>query len=128
MSDQKSGMASDVNQLTILIKENEKLKKLAYYHAGMGNTDTYKNLAETYRLALKNQNDKVVSLEETLALYANPESYFAIMILPDRPAGWFADDISENHGNSFFDRPMHGAAARAAIDWKDWIFVEDEEV
>lgn len=51
---------------------------------------------------------------ETLSLYANPESYHAIMMLPDSPSGWFARDVSKtNHPH--YNRKMHGAEARKAL-------------
>jgi hypothetical protein len=53
-------------------------------------------------------------LVNTLRDYADPDAYFAITILPDRPAGWFADDVDEGHPG--YDRPMPGRAARRAIE------------
>ncbi len=50
-----------------------------------------------------------------LERYANPESYHALLIVPDRPAGWFADDFSEDHGSDDYARPMPGAWARRVI-------------
>lgn len=37
-------------------------------------------------------------LHDALREYANPEFYFAIAIIPDRPAGGFADDLDDEHG------------------------------
>lgn len=51
---------------------------------------------------------------ETLALYANPESYHAIAMLYDRPCGWFEGDVSKTD-HPHYDRKMHGAAARKAL-------------
>lgn len=52
-----------------------------------------------------------------LSFYADPDSYFAIGIFADRPAGEFADDFSE-HGDPNYEegdqRP--GKRARAALD------------
>ena len=36
-----------------------------------------------------------MALREALAFYADPETYFAIAVLADRPCGEFADDFSE---------------------------------
>jgi len=52
---------------------------------------------------------------DTIEFYADPEQYHAIMFVADRPAGAFADDFDEYHGNSFYDRPMPGKTARLAI-------------
>ena len=49
-----------------------------------------------------------------LAMYADPESYFAISFLFDRPCGAFGDDFSEDHGGDF-ERPMPGKLARATF-------------
>lgn len=55
-----------------------------------------------------------------LAFYADPENYHAILIVPDRPAGAFADDFDDEHGHPEYDRPMHGSQARAALGaWLD---------
>jgi hypothetical protein len=51
----------------------------------------------------------------TLRDYADPDAYFAITILPDRPAGWFADDVGPEDAPGY-DRPMPGRAARRAIE------------
>lgn len=50
-----------------------------------------------------------------LHFYADPETYHAIMFMVDRPAGGFADDFSDDHGDEFYNREMPGAAARAAL-------------
>lgn len=55
---------------------------------------------------------------EALEFYANPESYWAIFIVPDRPAGLFADDVGcvlldEEHDH------RHGRRARVALG-KEW--------
>lgn len=49
-----------------------------------------------------------------LEVYADPETYHAIAIMADRPAGDFADDFSKVPG-SWYDRPMPGKTARAAL-------------
>ena len=53
-------------------------------------------------------------LAKALEFYADPESYFAIFITPDRPAGQFADDV----GCCLFDGEhdhRHGRSARKAL-------------
>lgn len=56
----------------------------------------------------------VVALN-ALKCYADPESYRAIMIMPDRPAGWFADDIG-SHKHPDYKNKMPGVRARRALD------------
>lgn len=52
---------------------------------------------------------------DALRFYADPETYHAIMIVPDRPAGLFADDFGPD--NDFeYQRPMPGRCARDAIE------------
>lgn len=46
--------------------------------------------------------------------YGDPDSYYATMILGDRPCGWFVDDVSDAP-DSDYDRPMHGAKARETM-------------
>lgn len=53
-----------------------------------------------------------------LAMYADPESYHAIAIVGDEPCGEFYEDFDEEHGNDFYQRPMPGKRARAAL--KAW--------
>ena len=55
-------------------------------------------------------------LHDALAFYANPETYHAIMIVSDRPAGGFASDLDLSHGHpDYAHRRMPGTAARAAL-------------
>lgn len=49
---------------------------------------------------------------ETLALYADPESYHAVAFMADRPAGWFADDFSHDKN---YGRGMPGKEARKTL-------------
>lgn len=51
---------------------------------------------------------------DALATYADPETYHAIAIIADRPAGTFADDFSKTK-NPFYDRKMPGKLARATF-------------
>lgn len=68
-----------------------------------------KRTAEDMRAAL------VVALN-ALENYADPESYRAMTISVDRPAGWFADDFSPTE-HPHYTRKMPGAAARRAL-WR----------
>ena len=52
---------------------------------------------------------------DALQAYADPESYHAIAVVADRPAGAFADDFSKDHGHPHYDRPMPGKLARATF-------------
>jgi hypothetical protein len=54
-------------------------------------------------------------LHDALAEYADPDFYFAIAVMADRPAGGFADDFDRKHGNSFYDREMPGKLARQVL-------------
>ena len=56
--------------------------------------------------------EQAIDIVEALTFYANPETYFAIGFLPDRPCGEFADDVSDT-GEPYGWRP--GAKAREAI-------------
>lgn len=66
--------------------------------------------------------DEMKTLVDALRFYANAESYHAVTIIADRPAGEFADDMSADHGDEYYTRAMPGKTARAAlkkcgIDW-----------
>lgn len=70
---------------------------------------------------IRDESNKVsqevfATLIEALKFYADPETYHAIFIVPDNPAGAFAEDFSADHGDAFYDRPMPGATARAALE------------
>lgn len=54
-------------------------------------------------------------LREALEFYADPETYHAITFMIDPPCGGFEDDFDEDHGDEFYDRPMPGKRARAAL-------------
>lgn len=54
-----------------------------------------------------------------LTFYADPESYFAIAILADRPSGPFADDIGCVLMNGEHDH-RHGRTARKALGFEWW--------
>lgn len=58
-----------------------------------------------------------------LAFYAEPATYHAIAFVPDLPAGAFVGDFDESHGDNWYDRPMPGARARAAMEaWRLAVF------
>lgn len=59
---------------------------------------------------------QLLGVVEALAFYARPSNYHAIGFVFDRPCGDFAVDFDEDHGNKFYDRPMPGKRARAALD------------
>jgi len=55
-------------------------------------------------------------LIDALQMYANPEFYHGIMIIPDRPAGGFDEDVSSVKKLGFdYNRPMPGKLARTAL-------------
>lgn len=51
---------------------------------------------------------------DALKLYAAEESYHAVAVIIDRPAGAFADDFEQVRGSEY-RRPMPGKAARKAL-------------
>ena len=59
--------------------------------------------------------EKIEYLSEALEFYADPNSYFGIIIFGDHPCGDFADDFSEDHGFNQYDRPMPGKYAREVL-------------
>ena len=60
----------------------------------------------------KKYEQALVLAIEVLSLYAHPESYHAIWLLVDRPAGWFADDFGYDKN---YRRKMPGREARRAL-------------
>lgn len=50
-----------------------------------------------------------------LSFYADQESYHAVGFYFDRPCGGFDEDFEEDHGHPYYDRPMPGKQARAAL-------------
>ncbi len=55
-------------------------------------------------------------MHDALCQYADPEFYHAILFLVDRPAGGFADDVSEVDPSYAYNRPMPGKLARDTLD------------
>lgn len=60
------------------------------------------------------------TLADALRGYADPDAYFAIAMLPDRPAGWFADDMGCCIGPHGDHDHRHGRAARKALGDEWW--------
>lgn len=60
--------------------------------------------------------DEQGPLREALEFYADPEVYHGVAFMFDPPGGGWKEDFSEDHGNSFYERPMPGMRARAALD------------
>ena len=58
---------------------------------------------------------ELAPLIEGLGFYADPDSYFAVAILADRPAGEFADDFGPDDEFPDYGRPMPGKLARDAL-------------
>lgn len=63
---------------------------------------------------------RVQRLIDALEFYADPETYHALAIWADPPCGDFMEDFSEDHGDPFYNRPMPGKTARAALaEWDE---------
>ena len=95
----------------------EKVAKAIWWHmdgAGLW-TDSLK--AADAILALLPPAPAVGEALEALKFYADPDTYFAIAFMGDRPCGEFADDLSEDDWTREcdFDRPMPGKRARKAL-------------
>lgn len=54
-------------------------------------------------------------LSEALHFYADPETYFAIMMVGDSPCGPIIDDFSDDHGHPQLDGNRCGKTAREAL-------------
>ena len=73
-----------------------------------GPRDSFESLIDKYH--------KIISdLIEGLNFYADPDTYFAIMILSDPPCGEFYYDFSDDHKSNQYDNPMPGKLARKVI-------------
>lgn len=79
------------------------------------------------RAAISLAHDRLI---EALTFYALPGTYHAIAFMPDPPAGEFAEDFDENHGDNFYQRAMPGSRARAALNawWELVTPADDAEV
>ena len=56
--------------------------------------------------------EKIERLSDALAFYADPDTYFAIMFVPDSPCGGFIEDFSYDEQ---YDRNMPGEFARKVL-------------
>jgi hypothetical protein len=66
------------------------------------------------RMLRRHRHDRALMLAmDALALYADPTSYHAVAFIADRPAGWFADDISFDEN---YMRKVPGKKARETLD------------
>ena len=61
--------------------------------------------------------EKIEKLSDTLLFYADPDSYFAIMFIPDSPCGGFMDDFSHDEQ---YDRGIPGKLARKVLKEVGW--------
>ena len=59
--------------------------------------------------------DTCLLLASALSFYGNPASYHAMWFHAEAPAGGFADDFSDDHGDDYYNRPMPGELAREAL-------------
>ena len=57
----------------------------------------------------------VSDLIDALRFYASASTYHAMEVLADQPAGEFADDFSDDHGDEFYQRAMPGRLARETL-------------
>ena len=55
------------------------------------------------------------ALGEALGFYADPETYFAIVFIPDRPCGEFIDDFSDDYGHPDLTGHRPGKLARKVV-------------
>jgi len=72
-------------------------------------------ISEADKVTIQAAMDRIEELETALAFYADPDSYFAISIMTDRPCGGFAEDIGEVDA---YDREMPGKLAREILENK----------
>lgn len=59
--------------------------------------------------------DLIWQLQKALEFYADPETYFAIGIIADRPTGGFDDDIDDDYDHPDMVGPRPGKLARKAL-------------
>ena len=100
-----------------LLKEaNDKLKQSLQLHSELNQ--------------IKEENKR---LREALFFYADPNNYLAVMVVSDRPAGDFANDVGVFDSDvwDFPHKPIrHGHTARVAIGDDTafhWDALSDEE-
>lgn len=70
---------------------------------------------DTYHLSVEQLEEIIDILADGLAFYADPETYFAVMIVADPPAGEFVNDYSDDHGHPQLDGDRYGKKARGSI-------------
>lgn len=58
---------------------------------------------------------EISELVDALRFYASAQTYHAVTVLADHPAGDFADDFSQDHGDEYYDRAMPGKLARETL-------------
>jgi len=67
---------------------------------------------------IKKLRAEIERLEEALVFYADPQTYFAIAFIPDRPCGEFEDDFEDCSAVNLGNKP--GKRARAALNfWEE---------
>lgn len=59
--------------------------------------------------------DTCIMLAEALSFYGSPETYHAMLIYTDPPAGAFAEDFSDDHDDPYYKREMPGKLAREVL-------------
>lgn len=70
---------------------------------------------QVYKGLMDKRDEIIARLKEALRFYADPDSYFAILIVPDHPCGAFYADQDQSHSAEFTDRPLPGALARRVL-------------
>lgn len=92
---------------------NKALQQRANALMGCGPDDLFEALCAVRDTFTKD----VRPVFSALHMYADPESYHAMVIFGDKPTGGFGDDFGdpEEHGHYHYDRPMPGKAARTAL-------------
>jgi hypothetical protein len=76
-----------------------------------GSSDTLQSL----RAERDEANRRSKELLSVLAFYANPETYYAIGFIPDRPCGEFETDFDSEYEHEDMQGPRPGARGRKAI-------------
>jgi hypothetical protein len=59
--------------------------------------------------------DLIRQYQEALEFYADPETYFGIGIIADRPTGGFDDDIDDDYEHTDMTGPRPGKLARKTL-------------
>lgn len=77
-------------------------------------SDTYQSRAIEFIEEALEARKALLDLAYALDRYGDPESYFAVAVIPDRPSGWFANDYDDQDIVPDMG-PRHGALARKII-------------